>query len=50
MDGRLYLSKQAHKIYQENCVEGKLFSQFTDMFFGVPSWGIKILLTPFLLK
>lgn len=33
MDGRLYLSKQTHKIYQENCVEGKLFSQFTDMFF-----------------
>ncbi|KXK30215.1 MAG: hypothetical protein UZ01_01688 [Candidatus Brocadia sinica] len=41
MDGRLYLSKQAHKIYQENCVEGKLFSQFTDMFFWCAILGYK---------
>ncbi len=30
---RIWLSKQAHKIYQENCSDGKLFTQFTDMFF-----------------
>lgn len=41
MDGRLYLSKQAHKIYQENCVEGKLFTQFTDMFFWCVILGYK---------
>lgn len=35
MDGnlRIYLSRQAHKVYQDNCMEGKLFHQFTDMFF-----------------
>jgi hypothetical protein len=35
MDGqlRLTLSKQAHKTYQDNCKEGKLFTQFTDMFY-----------------
>lgn len=41
MDGRLYLSKQAHKVYQENCIEGKLFSQFTDMFYWCVILGYK---------
>lgn len=33
MDGRLNLSKQAYNTYRENCMEGKLFGQYTDMFF-----------------
>ena len=43
MDGnlRLNLSKQAHKVYQENCKEGKLFTQFTDMFFWCVILGYK---------
>jgi hypothetical protein len=38
---RLYLSKQAHKIYQENCLDGKLFVQFTDLFFWCALLGYK---------
>ena len=30
---RLNLSKQAYKTYKENCMDGKLFVQYTDMFF-----------------
>ena len=30
---RLNLSKQAYKTYKDNCADGKLFVQYTDMFF-----------------
>jgi hypothetical protein len=43
MDGslRLNLSKQSHKVYQDNCMDGKLFTQFTDMFFWCVVLGFK---------
>ena len=43
MDGslRINLSKQAHKIYQDNCKDGKLFNQFTDLFYWCAILGFK---------
>lgn len=43
MDGslRLNLSKQAYRTYRENCKDGKLFVQYTDMFFWCVVLGYK---------
>jgi len=38
---RLNLSKQAYKTYKENCMDGKLFVQYTDMFFWCVVLGYK---------
>lgn len=38
---RLNLTKQAYKTYKDNCVDGKLFVQYTDMFFWCVVLGYK---------
>ncbi|MFW5887358.1 MAG: hypothetical protein ACOCUH_01030 [Bacteriovoracia bacterium] len=38
---RLYLSKQAYPVYKNNCGEGQLFPQMSDMYFWCVVLGYK---------